>query len=38
MEKTRNSCNILVGKPEEKVPLERLGVNGKVILEWILGK
>jgi hypothetical protein len=26
------------GKPERKRPLGRLGVDGNVILEWMLGK
>jgi hypothetical protein len=34
----RNSYGILVGKPEEKRPMEDLGVYSKIILEWILGK
>jgi hypothetical protein len=36
----RNSYKILVGKPEGKRPLGRLGlhVDGKIILEWILRK
>jgi hypothetical protein len=28
----------LVGKPEGKRPLEHLGVDGKIILEQVLGK
>jgi hypothetical protein len=28
----------LVGKPEMKRPLDDLGVDGNIILEWILGK
>jgi hypothetical protein len=32
----RNAYNVLVGKPEGK--LKNLGVDGKMILEWILGK
>jgi hypothetical protein len=28
----------LVGKPEGKRPLGDLGIDGKLILEWILGK
>jgi hypothetical protein len=32
------SYNILVGKPKEKSHLKELGVDGKIILEWILGK
>jgi hypothetical protein len=38
MEEMRNSCEILVGKPEEKRRFGDLGVDGKIILEWILGK
>jgi len=34
----RNGNNILVGKPEGKRPLGRLGIDGKIISEWILGK
>jgi hypothetical protein len=29
---------ILVGKPEGKMPFRRLGVNGRIILKFILGK
>jgi hypothetical protein len=28
----RNACKILVGNPEGR------GINGKIILQWILGK
>jgi hypothetical protein len=38
MVELRNTYNILVGKPEGKRPLEDLGVEEKIILEWILGK
>jgi hypothetical protein len=38
MGEMRNAYNILVGKPDGKRPLGRLGVAGKTILEWILGK
>jgi hypothetical protein len=34
----RNAYNILVGKPERKKTLEDIGVDEKIILEWILGK
>jgi hypothetical protein len=34
----RNACNIFVGKRERKKHLEELGVDGKIILEWILRK
>jgi hypothetical protein len=29
---------ILIGKPEGNRPLEDLGVDGKILLEWVLGK
>jgi hypothetical protein len=38
MGEMRNAYSILVGKPEDKRPLEDLTVNGRIILEWILGK
>jgi hypothetical protein len=34
----RNACKTLVRKPERKSHAEDLGVDGKVILESILGK
>jgi hypothetical protein len=34
----RNAYKILVGKTEEKRPRGRLGVDGNVIIEWILNK
>jgi hypothetical protein len=35
----RSACHILVGKPEGKRDhLEDLGLDGKIILELILGK
>jgi hypothetical protein len=34
----RNASKILVGKPEGKRPVGRLGVDGKIKLEWVLGK
>jgi hypothetical protein len=34
----RNANEIWRGKPEGKRPLEDLGVDGRIILEWILGK
>jgi len=34
----RNVHNILVGKPKEKRPLGRPGVDGRIILKLILGK
>jgi hypothetical protein len=33
----RNSCNILVEKPEGRYHTEDLGVDGRIILEWTLG-
>jgi hypothetical protein len=33
-----NAYNILAGKPEGKIPFGDLGVDGKIILKWILGK
>jgi hypothetical protein len=40
MEEMRNACNVLVGKPERKRPLERPWrvVDRSIILKWILGK
>jgi len=38
MEEMRNAYKILVGKPEGNNHLEDLGVERKVILQWILGK
>jgi hypothetical protein len=32
----RNAYNILVGKPERKIPIGKTGVDGKMLLEWIL--
>jgi hypothetical protein len=32
----RNSYRIFVGKPEEKTPLGRQEVGGRIILEWNL--
>jgi hypothetical protein len=34
----KNAYNILVGKPEWINYLEDLGIDGKIILEWILEK
>jgi hypothetical protein len=34
----RNAYSILFGEPERKRPLKALGVGGRIILEWILGK
>jgi hypothetical protein len=34
----RNAYNILVGKPEGKTVPEDPGINGMIILDWILGK
>jgi hypothetical protein len=38
MGEMKNSYNNVVGKPEWKRPLGRHGADGKIILEWILGK
>jgi hypothetical protein len=34
----RNAYNILVGKTEGKIYLEDLAVDGRMMLEWTLGK
>jgi hypothetical protein len=36
MGERRNSYKMLVGKPEVKKPLARLGVNRLVVLKWTL--
>jgi hypothetical protein len=36
MGEIRNAYNTLVGKPEGKNHLEDLGIDGKIILEWVL--
>jgi len=36
MGEMENAYNILTGKPQR--PLENLGIDGKIILEWMLGK
>jgi hypothetical protein len=33
-----NEYKILVGKPEAKRPVGRIRLDGKIILEWFLGK
>jgi hypothetical protein len=38
MGETRNVYKILVGKSERKKLMEDLGVDGWIILKWILGK
>jgi hypothetical protein len=38
MREIRNAYKILVGKSERKRPRGILGVYGKVILKWIVGK
>jgi hypothetical protein len=38
MGEMRNSYKISIGKPEGKRPLEKPGVDGRIILKWILGK
>jgi hypothetical protein len=34
----RNAYRALVGKPEGKRPLGRLGIGGRIIVKWILEK
>jgi hypothetical protein len=34
MGERRDTCRVLVGKPEERRPFQRLGVHG-VIMKWI---
>jgi hypothetical protein len=36
MGETRKTYNILVVKPDGKTPLEELGLDGRIILKWIL--
>jgi hypothetical protein len=38
MGETRNANKIFVGKPEGKRPLQKLGADGKIILEWMSEK
>jgi hypothetical protein len=38
MGKLKNAYKILVVKPEGKRRLEDLDIDGKIILEWFLGK
>jgi hypothetical protein len=38
MGEMRNAYGIFIGKVEEKRLLEDLGVDGRLILEWILRK
>jgi hypothetical protein len=38
MGEMRNAYHSLLGKPEEKRPLEDIRIDGKIILKWILGK
>jgi hypothetical protein len=38
MEEMRNAYKILVGELERKRHSEDVGLDGKIILEWILGK
>jgi hypothetical protein len=38
MGEVRGAYNILVGKPEGRDHWEDLGVDGKITLNWILGK
>jgi hypothetical protein len=34
----KNAYKIFIGKPEGKRPREDLGIDGIIIIEWILGK
>jgi hypothetical protein len=38
MGEVRGAYNILVGRPEGRRPLRRLGVDGRTTSRWILGK
>ena len=38
MDEGRSASKILTSKPMRKRPLERLGIDGRTILEWILKK
>jgi hypothetical protein len=38
MGEMRNTYEVFVGKLKGKEQSENLGVDGKIILEWILGK
>jgi hypothetical protein len=38
MREMRNAYNIFVGKPERKRTRRYLGVDGRIILKYILGK
>jgi hypothetical protein len=38
MAEMRNAYEVLGGKPEGKRPLRDLGVDRRILLEWILGK
>jgi hypothetical protein len=38
MGEVKNAYNIVVRRPKGKNHSEDLGVDGKIILEWILGK
>jgi hypothetical protein len=38
MGEVRVAYNILVGRPEGRRPLGRLGIDGRTTLRWILGK
>jgi hypothetical protein len=38
MEESRGAYRVLVGKPEGRNHLEDTGVDGRIILKWILEK
>jgi len=37
MGETKGACRVLVRKPERKKHLEDLGLDGRIILQWISG-
>ena len=38
MGKKRNAHSILVGMPAGKTPFQKLGIHGRLTLQWILKK
>jgi len=38
IEEVGNICKVFSGRPEGRDHSEDLGIDGKIILEWILGK
>jgi hypothetical protein len=37
-ERDENACKILVGKPEGRDHVEDIGIDGRMLLEWISRK